>query len=246
MDGTAESTADMVIRTLMSTLGVSKEKLVEILECVVADGVYQNTEDRMGGGSLSLTNNLADKLGIKRDCIKSHWDLAHQLELSVKDSIKKNKKFEETNQFLADYMKKYRNDKKALIFGEEADRNFIPDVKCKMPCPTRFARDHLEFLKSCVRNASVLYSLLTEELLKISPRNNRERDRVKAELRKLTKGKLWIRMIGYLQIFSLISKCSIFVQSSQIFPTSAVKKVKEIMTEIKALGNDRMTGNLRV
>ena len=119
-------------------------------------------------------------------------------------------------------------------------------MKNRLICRTRFARDHLEFLKAAVRNAAVFLDILREKLDQTNPRDTREKDKIKKEIRKLTDSKLWIRVVGYIQIFSVISEFSIFVQSSKIFPTTALLKLDEFLERLEALGELQISGNLRV
>ena len=143
-------------------------------------------------------------------------------------------------------MKENRNDKKGLLFSKAANKFEVPDLKNQLMCRTRFARNHLQFLFVAVRNSFVFLEMQREKLSKVNPRDNREKDAIKGEIKNLTKAKTWIRIIGYVQIFSLISEFSVFVQSSQIYPTTALRKLDEFLERLATLGKFQISGNLRV
>ena len=60
-----DGTSDMIIRSLMKTLGLEKDELADVLENMVADGVHLERHHRCrGGGSLSVVSALEEKLGL--------------------------------------------------------------------------------------------------------------------------------------------------------------------------------------
>ena len=193
-----------------------------------------------------MVNHLSTVLHLSHGVISSHWDMAHLNELAVKTAIRDDQTFDKTCEYIGDKMKEHRSDKKGLFFSEAADKIKVPELKNRLICRTRFGRDHLEFLKVAVRNAAVFYEMLKEKLDKTDPRDNRAKDSLKTELKKFTDAKMWIRIIGYIQIFSLISEFSILVQSSAIFPTTALRKLDEFLKRLAALGEPQISGNLRV
>ena len=61
----AEGTAEMLISTLVETLGVTRSRLAVILIHFVYDGVYATKEERVsGGGCLELKKRVAELLGL--------------------------------------------------------------------------------------------------------------------------------------------------------------------------------------
>lgn len=234
----------MIINVLMMSLGLTRDELSTKIESLVADGVYQLTEHRVdGGGSLSTVEMLRQEFNLDEGIISSHWDLAHLLELSVDSTIGKDKNFNKVCEFLCDYLKTYKNDKKGNLFTEASDKYLLTSLKCRIPSPTRFARDSLEFLKTAVRNAAAYYFFLSEKKAGTDPRNNREIDKLNKELKKLQDGKSWLRTCGYIQIFSIVSDMSQHVQSSKCFPTTALVKVKRTMELLEDLSNDWQWSN---
>ena len=64
----SEGCAQMVVDTLMETLGLTKTQLALTLKHFVYDGVYATTEERThGGGSLNLIKFVADILNMKNE-----------------------------------------------------------------------------------------------------------------------------------------------------------------------------------
>ena len=62
----AEGTAEMLINTLLETLGVTRTRLASMLVHFVYDGVYATKEERVsGGGSLELKKKVAESLGLE-------------------------------------------------------------------------------------------------------------------------------------------------------------------------------------
>ena len=66
----AEGTADVLINTLIETLGVTRTRLAVLLVHFVYDGVYATKEERVsGGGCLELKIKVAEKLGLENASI---------------------------------------------------------------------------------------------------------------------------------------------------------------------------------
>ena len=69
-DYNGPGTADMVIRVLCDTLGVSMIKLAKILVHFIYDGVYANSEERTeGGGCLELRKYIEKALNLPKNSI---------------------------------------------------------------------------------------------------------------------------------------------------------------------------------
>ena len=122
-DGSKEGTKEMIVNSLMMSLGLTRDELTKKMESLVGDGVYQLTEHRVdGGGSLSTVEMLRQEFNLDSGIISSHWDLAHLLELSVNSTIGKDKNFNKVCEFLCEYLKTYKNDKKGMLFKEASDK----------------------------------------------------------------------------------------------------------------------------
>ena len=233
-DLNAIETAKFVANCLMSSLGWSKEKLAERLESFAADGVYMSQDIRVrGGGSLSLAENIAEYLNLGPGIIKSNWDLAHQLELVVNDVLVNESsdhcsKYQESTNVLGDFMKAYLHDKKSLIWTDLSDKLRIPDLKNKLKSGTRFARYNVEWLITGCRNVGVYLSLLGRLIDEANrEKNNTKMKSLVKERDTLFDAGLWLRIVGYIQIFSVIVELSEFSQSSTAFCTSVIEKYKE-------------------
>ena len=61
----AEGTAEMLVQTLVETLGITRTRLASVLVHFVYDGVYATKDERVsGGGCLELKNHVAELLGL--------------------------------------------------------------------------------------------------------------------------------------------------------------------------------------
>ena len=70
-----QGSAEMLCRSLMNTLGLTREELAEKLEHVSYDGVYEQSLHRVrGGGGLSIIDHCADFLGLGPGIITGNWD----------------------------------------------------------------------------------------------------------------------------------------------------------------------------
>ena len=168
--------------------------------------------------------------------ISSHWDTSHLIELVMKDSLSSNQIFNTNCDILSSFMREFKEDKNKMIFTSLADKLRVPDLKSKIQCGTRFARYNLDFFKSGFRDVFVYYAFLKEkEKAALTIGDNRELDIVRKKLNKLTDSKSWIRLIGYYQLFNLISKFSVTVQASSSFATSAVVQFEKCLAKLKDL-----------
>ena len=81
-DFNSEGSGRVVVSTLLSTLGITRSRIIAILRHFSYDGVYATKEQRTsGGGSLNLVNSVCRELGIEGSMTGS-WDMAHLMEVS--------------------------------------------------------------------------------------------------------------------------------------------------------------------
>jgi hypothetical protein len=65
LDYDSNGTAQMVIRVLTETLGLTETKLATILRHFVYDGVYASKQERIrGGGCLDIKKHVSELLGL--------------------------------------------------------------------------------------------------------------------------------------------------------------------------------------
>ena len=96
-------------KTLMRTLGLSKEELRLKLEHISYDGVNAETRYRVrGGGSLNLVSNEAEffKLPEAENMLTGSWDIGHRIQLVLGDVLLHNAS-EHSNKYLKDHKKMF-------------------------------------------------------------------------------------------------------------------------------------------
>ena len=69
-------------------------------------------------------------------------------------------------------------------------------------------------------------------------KNNTKMKSLVKERDTLCDAGLWLRIVGYIQIFSVIVELSEFSQSSSAFCTSVIEKYKECKSKLESLGID--------
>jgi hypothetical protein len=88
-----KGSAEMIGKTLMASLGLSKEQVGEKFRHGTYDGVYALSEERVaGGGSLNLMLHFADWCKLPHEYFSGHWDVGHKLQLVYGSALKKKKK----------------------------------------------------------------------------------------------------------------------------------------------------------
>lgn len=236
-----EGTADLVIQSLQKTLGMSEEELVEQLEHLVFDGVYEEPENRpRGGGSLSLVSHLTEMLQLGPGVISGTWDYGHRIQLVLHDCLKQgehSKKYKETTDFMYDLMAKFREDKSSLLFKETADELNMAVLKNSKKCDTRWARKDLSSNVTFIRNAPTMLIVLGREAEDLRrTKNNTKLKQVLKTIAKLQDPSFWLLVLGYTQLLDIISEVSVFAQRVGCFPTSVFGHLMAITEELEELG----------
>ena len=239
---TGEGTADLVIKCLQRTLGMSSDEIREKLEHLVFDGVYEETENRpKGGGSLSLVSHLTEKLGLGPEIMTGTWDYGHRIQLVLGDCLRNgsgSKPYKDVSEFMYDLMSKFREDKSSMIFKETADELDMAILKNKKKSETRWARKDLSSNVTFFRNAPAMYVVLGREAeVHRREKNNTKLKQVLKVMERMQSPKFWLHALGYTQILDIVSEVSVVAQHVGKFPTTVLGQLIQTIEALDKLGD---------
>ena len=83
----AQETAQMLLKILSDSLGLCIPELRRKCLHGVYDGVFASSEERDGGGGLSLCKHLEELLGCPEGTITGNYDMSHNLQIVYHKAI---------------------------------------------------------------------------------------------------------------------------------------------------------------
>ena len=159
------------------------------------DGVYCSTEERQGGGGLSLCSHVSELLDLEQDAISGQHDVSHNLELAFATVFGNERTCDKNARKVIDFiyrqMEKYRLGKSKTLFEEEAIRISENPLSNIGRSTTRFVRYLLKGFTAYLRNLPVFHSLIGKEYTECVLSNDNSRAKALAkDLEMLADGEL--------------------------------------------------------
>ena len=185
---------------------------------------------------------LEEKLNLAPGIISDNYDLGHLIQLVMSDTLEKSSSdffdfYQRIKKSVFDPQEEFRHHKNLLFFEETANELKDTTVKNRIYQLTRWVRADLEGFLAFLRNGGTFYHIYETRLHQAKLDKNREIEEETSEkLSILTDAEYIIATVGLWQILGLVSHLSIKVQSSSLFPTSALAAAKSIVDEIGRLG----------
>ena len=150
-DGDSEGNAQMVIKVLMETLGLSLSALKSKCHHFAYDGVYCTREERTTNNGLALTDFFSELLGLEKGDITGNHDMSHNLQLVYSDVFKHDKTGDKQIKKLLkevfEIMANYNSGEGGTVFHEFAMRMNRAVLTNKGRQETRFSRSDLRGLQ---------------------------------------------------------------------------------------------------
>ena len=112
-----------------------------------------------GGGSLNLTANVEEELGLEEGSITGSWDFAHNLQIIWKNTLAQHQTVEEIIQLVFQTMDNFRTGKASSVFRERASQLGHLVLSNKKRQTTRFVRSLVIGLQAWFRNLPTLVCL---------------------------------------------------------------------------------------
>ena len=236
-DYDSSGTADMILKCLQDTLGLSLTEIGAKLVHVSFDAVYADQDQRIrGGGSLSLAATVSQKLGLEEKAITGNIDGAHNLQSTWGDVIKDSPSIMSTINILFDAMKLFHLGKAGTIFLERAQEMEHLVLTNKSHQTTRFVSATLRGATTGLRNLPTIYKILAEdyEAAALAGKNTeaKELDKAMSPLRD-TENIAFI--IGLIQLLEIYTRVSLANQHLLWFPTQVWNEINEAKLEIQKL-----------
>lgn len=233
----AESTADMVGRDLMTSLGLTREEVGTIFVHAVYDGVYATKEERTkGGGGLSLKNHFAKWCGQDEGKFSGSWDLGHLLQLVYGDAYKENKDIQEFNQKMYRIMGDWKSGLSGVRFREIAEDLNHAVLTNKSQQETRWARAEIRSIQALLRNLPTFSAMYGSEEELCRKNGDITGQKESQKNREAASDQDFIALaVGLAQILEPYAKCSLDVQNVKLQPTSAPGVLRELDESLKEL-----------
>ena len=116
-----------------------------------------------GGGSLNLTANVEEEVGLEEGSITGTWDFAHNLQIIWKNTLAQHQTVEEIINLVFQTMDNFRTGKASSVFRERATQLGHLVLSNKKRQTTRFVRSLVIGLQAWFRNLPTLVCLMVEE-----------------------------------------------------------------------------------
>jgi hypothetical protein len=159
----SRGTAEMVVRSLKETLGLTRTQLATVLVHFAYDGVYASPDERVdGGGSLDLVARVAEELGLEPGSITGKWDFAHNLQIVWKKALGEHPMVEELMSLVFTSMDDYRIGQSGTIFKERAAEMAHLVLTMKKRQTTRFVRSLARGLHTFLRNLPTVIAIKSQ------------------------------------------------------------------------------------
>jgi hypothetical protein len=232
-----ESTAEMIGRDLMTSLGMSREQIGRVFVHAVYDGVYATKEERkMGGGCLSLKNHFAKWCGQDDDVFSGSWDLGHLLQLVYGDTYKKNVDIQEFNQKMYRIMSDWKSGLSGVRFREIAEDLHHAILTNKSQQETRWARAEIRSIQALLRNLPTFSAIYGSEELVCQRNGDLTGQKENQKNREIVSDPDFIAFaVGLAQILDSYAKCSLDVQNIKLQPTSVPGTLRELEESLENL-----------
>ena len=230
-------TAEMVLKCLEETTGLTRTEIKEKLVHVSYDGVYAEREERIrGGGSLSLRSNLETKLNLEKGSITGTWDPAHRMQITFGEMMSEHPEVLKFLKLLFEAMKIYHVGKSATLFAERADELGNSVVTNKIYQSTRFVFALVRGANGGLRNLPTIVTLIEDDLkAALIGKDNTEAKRLEKLKAPLTDGYNLAMIIGIIQIMEKFTCSSLVSQNSFFFPSMVWKSINTNKAAIATL-----------
>ena len=230
-------TANLVVTHLGETLGLSVQRLSEVLVHFSYDGVFASSEERVdGGGSLELVLFVERELQLERGSLTGTWDFAHQLQIIWKKSLGENQVVEEVIALMFSTMGDYRLGKYSTIFHERAKELGHLVLTNKKDQTTRFVASLARGMKTFFQNLPTLIAVKADLYNTLVGENKSTEARgVLFTLSKLRDPRNLLLQVGLAVLLEVYCDVSVTSQHSTHFPTQAWAAVSEGLEKLKKL-----------
>ena len=101
-----------------------------------------------GGGSLNLTANVEEEVGLEEGSITGTWDFAHNLQIIWKNTLAQHQTVEEIINLVFQTMDNFRTGKASSVFRERASQLGHLVLSNKKRQTTRFVRSLVRGLQA--------------------------------------------------------------------------------------------------
>ena len=230
--------AEMVGNLLMSSLGLTKDEVLQKFRHGTYDGVYASNEERVaGGGSLSLMKHFANWCGNPKEFFTGHWDVAHRLQLVYGDVFKENP---ELKRFLkiVDQAKSYCQGKDGLVFQELAYKLKASYLTDKSEQTRRWVRSLLRLIEAYFRNLPTIYKMLGKLIEAARAGDLTEQKTLQQVIDSICDPYYICFGIGVAQILDDYAKVSLDAQKLWNFPGNLVLSLEKLKCNLVTLEND--------
>ena len=228
--------AEMIGKTLMASLGLSKAQVGEKFRHGTYDGVYAMAEERVaGGGSLNLMLHFADWCQLPHENFTGHWDVGHKLQLVYGSALKKN---QEVSAFL-NVMEKVMQmcqGKDGLLFLQVAVELKAAILTDKSEQTTRWVRSLLRLILAYFRNMPVLQRIICKNIDDARQEGDLSEQKKQQKLLDSFCNPSHIAFgVGFAQILDSYALVSMNAQQLWNFPGTLCIAMKSLSSELEHL-----------
>lgn len=233
----AESTAEMIGRDMMTSLGMTREEIRTVFVHAVYDGVYATKEERTkGGGSLSLKTHFAKWCGQDEGKFSGSWDLGHLLQLVYGDTYKEHKDIQDFNKKMYRIMNDWKSGLSGVRFRELAEELNHAVLTNKGQQETRWARAEIRSIQALLRNLPTFATMYGSEEEVCRKNGDIAGQKENQRNREAVCDQDFITFaVGLAQILELYAKCSLDVQNVKLQPSSAPGVSRELQKSLEEL-----------
>ena len=239
-EGDSDGNAQMVIKVLMETLGLSLPALRSKCHHFAYDGVYASREERTTNNGLALTDHFSELLGLESGDVTGNHDMSHNLQLVYSDVFKHekkgDKKIKKVLNEVFEIMSNYNSGEGGTVFHEFAMRMHRAVLTNKSRQETRFVRSDLRGLQSYMVNLPTLYNIQGEIMQSCNLTcDNTGAKQAQALMDKMSDGKRLATITGLAFLENEYAICSVQSQHSRTFPTTTMAAIMVLDKKLEQL-----------